>query len=270
MPDPYQFRQWPRIAMTLDDTADFEKELLAKIPNLRFAREPVEAKWLEAWKWGVIEATHLEFNRHAYKRWFPPVVMRHPGDEPLIYRKSITYPWDSSFLMWIEPEGWKPEWEISYIFHNGLCTYRLANRPRFWCEFKRSYFNIWSIYPESYKAHDPDWFNRREKWRPPSLPDDDHPVHLTEGSLWSSWRRGDKECQSFARKIFRIAGKYVTCDFREVDRQTLLPLYKGSVHATIYRAGHHAMKWAAARRHNYIFGYLKPPDYDFGSDEPAA
>lgn len=269
MPDPYQYRQWPRIAMTIDDAAAFEKELIAKIPDLRFAREPVEEKWEERWKWAPIGSNHFEFNRQVWKNWVPPVGMRNPDGDSLVYRKSITYPWDESFLMWIEPDGWKPEWEVRYIKDGQLAMYRLANQPRFWCEFKRSYFNIWSEFPESYKAHDPDWFIRGEIWRPPIVPDDDNPVHLTEGSLWSSWRRGDKECQSFARKIFRIAGKYMTSDFRAVDRQTLMPLSREPFHTTDYRAGHHAMKWAAERRHNYIFGFLKPPEYDFGPDEPA-
>ena len=68
-----------------------------------------------------------------------PHRMRDPGDEPLLYRDSLTYPWEGHFLVWREPESWKPEWFYVPRFEE----YRITNRPRFWFEFYRSCFSCW-------------------------------------------------------------------------------------------------------------------------------
>jgi len=95
-------------------------------------------------------------------------------------------------------------------------------------------------------------------------------MFLPEGNMVAGGHHEDKQAEAFVHKVYRIANKFMTNEFRVVDPKTLMPYHRDPTKSYVDWAGHHAMRWAAERRHNYIFGYLNPPDYDFGEDEPPA
>jgi len=251
------------IAWGLEDARDFEALLRDAFPQIRFLRWDYKLKWRELWRWRPVI---LEMSDYRDIRkdglWQPPCEMRDPGDEPLLYRDSLTYPWESHFLCWVEPDGWKPEW---WCLKPGR-DYELINMPRCRFEFRRSGIH-WQTKDGS-RPEDNAWVNGHEFWRPPDRAAE-HEIHyMNKGTLHAWWADGDKQAESFARKVFRLANKLMSNEFRVVDRETLMPESSKPAYLGDRWAGHHAMKWAAERRHNYIFGFLKPPDYDFGPDEP--
>jgi len=188
--------------------------------------------------------------------------MRDPGDEPLLYRDSLTYPWEEQFHVWLEPEGWKPDWWCLEPNHK----YELINKPRCRFKFWRSSFS-WHTKDGS-DPIDTEWLLNGEFWRPPSRAAE-HEIHyMMEGTLEGHWADGDDEAAFFIRKVFRLANKLMSNTFRLVDRETLMPTTSEPVRLRNWWAGHHAIKWAGERRHNYLFDIFKPPDYDFGPDEP--
>ena len=188
--------------------------------------------------------------------------MRDPGDESLVYRDSLSYEHEDWFCLWIEPEGWKPVWTKD----NDSPFYQISNLPRLMFELRRSSFDSFGMHDEP--TRDMYLKGQRDRIRPPEHTWDDEIVVATAGAIWTSWNADDKEAESFCRKVFRIAKKFMTNKFRGVDDETLLPYRKATTTSHHHWAGHHAMRWAAERRHNYLCGYFKPPDYDFGDDEP--
>lgn len=255
-----------RIAMTLEDAFDFEVALKEAFPDIRFLRKDYGWKWYEGWKWRPLAILH---NRYQLlgpdELWMPSCTMRDPGNEKLLYRDTLTYPWESDFLIWREPPGWRPKWACIERNKN----YELTNLPPCRFEFGRSSYSLWGWLGEKRELSQ-EQIREIVDWLPPKEPADNEVHNLTEESMFAWWDRDNKEAEHFVRKVFHIADKFMTNTFRFVDRHTLMPYQREPTKTTIYWAGHHAMRWAAERRHNYIFGFLKPPDYDFGEDEPPA
>lgn len=256
-------RNRQNIAWAIEDALAFESLLRTKYPDIRFLRYEYKHKWDETWRWRpVILERHKYRASQEQQIWMPACLMRDPTGEEILYRESLAYPWESNFIGWLEPENWKPEW---WCLEPGK-DYELINIPRCRFKFWRSEFNWYT--KDGSKNLDTNWSANHEFWRPASQAAE-HEVHcLMEGTLECWWADGDEEAAAFAKTVFRIADKVMSNRFRLVDQETLMPRSVEPVRLRNWWAGYHAMKWAAERRHNYLFDCMKPPDYDFGPDEP--
>ncbi len=129
------------------------------------------------------------------------------------------------FLVWIEPEGWEPEWEGPN--KNNLMV--ITNKPV-----------LQFVYDSSRRIPPPDGNN------------------LRPGQIWAYYRADDKECARFLNAVWRISARLSTNVLDVLDRKTGKVNYKAT--RTMIWAGYHALDWCRADPAHFIDENIRPTD----------
>jgi hypothetical protein len=203
------------IAMTRKDCDDFSRLLLETFPNIRF-----------------LSRDYWEYFKDNTRKW----VYLAPPNLRVPYLSSLAADEARLFRIWLEPDGWQPEWEqrraFASIRTDGPIFYSIMNEPRLSFYFDRS------IFP------------------PPT-------ATLREGRIWAVYDKTDKEHIALVRKVYRLSEK--------VTSNWLIGVHPdgskwwGPKRDSIW-AGHDALEWCRADPRRCLGVNRRPP---LDTDPPA-
>ncbi len=193
---------------------------------------------------------------HSKGRWHYP---KRP-EQPLKYYSGLADAQQAGILtLWIEPDGWQPDWYSSQKLYPGAddhpedagqpIRYFLRNPPQLQIDYhggsygKNRIANGWLI----------ENFNRDPV--PPV-------IALRGGAMTATFAEGDTEKKRFIDKAFRIVKKFATNELVAVNPYTnrfLGPPMKGGWQW----AGPDAIAWCRLSPHHLLGGDSRPADeYD--------
>lgn len=130
-----------------------------------------------------------------------------PPNLNLQYYDSLGDPGERRFRVWVEPEGWEPDWQGP----NENSIWFIANKPRLEFVFERSN----TIPPEH--------------------------INMRDGRIRAYYRKDDDEHRLFLNRVLRIVGRMTTNVLRHTDRDT--KIVDGPPMRTVLWAGPHARAW---------------------------
>lgn len=151
------------IALLPEDADEFSDILRAKFPDVRFLH-------YNYWRGYSDDSGHVQR---------PPSLV-------VPYYDSLGDPGERWFLVWLEPEGWKPIWTGP----NEYDIYVIANEPRLQVSFDRG----------GIPRLDPTWF--------------------AESRMWVIYERDDKEHLRFINQVWRLIDKFCERALIKVDPRT--------------------------------------------------
>lgn len=193
------------LCLTKKDAHEFGEMLREKFPDIRFVRAP-----------------------HWQKRVGGKTIWQEPPDLIFPYLDSLGDSEESNFEIWLEPEGWEPEWWPERTGVKGRLTrWLVINRPRLRFDFHRG-----GIQPP---------------WN----------TNLTSTSIGALYEHGDKEHLSFVRKVIRLSEKITDRVLDVYPRGDKPPLR--AIKSYIW-AGRDAMRWCREAPDRRLAGNLRPPE----------
>ena len=154
----------------------------------------------------------------------PGAVGRIKPKSLLIYRTGLDDIEEKRFWVWVEPPGWRPQWE-RWTDHSGRKIWRLSNEPKLKFHFDRSF--VGSAFPHN----------------------------MLEGRIWATYASSDAEQRSFLNKVWRLSEK-LTSDWLDALKNDGEHWFTGKTGLWV---GRHALRWCAASPKRRLAGHYRPP-----------
>jgi hypothetical protein len=145
----------------------------------------------------------------------------------LPYRDSLNSPGDHSFSLWIEPDGWLPEWQKVVGYESVCDVVSLRNKPRLSFRYRRSVVDPWTR------------------------------SSIRGGQLHASYPASDREVVRFLDKVWRIGSSHLS-NVHDVFAPNMEEPPRRSVKTVVW-SGFHVRTWCTEQPDRRIDGNLRPP-----------
>ena len=191
------------LAMAPDDAKAFSECLREAFPNIR----------LTNYQYGSVEI------RKGGRLYRVP-------KKNLQYFDSLAEGESGRFVVWLQPEGWKPLWTGP----NENDVFVISNEPTNQFVYESSHLNI------------------------------PYPDNLRCGRIWAYYKKVDKEHLRFLNRVWRISAKLTTNVVDVLDMKTLQVRYPSQ--KTMLWVGYHALDWCRAYPARTIDENVRPVDIE--------